>query len=279
MLSEALMPCFGRAVNENDLGATLEKHLADWLYPEFNVQAFDVNADANCYNITVAYSPLQIKTIDDKKKPVECTANLSLSFKVYADGTVEGVESLNDGGNLNAAIMIPRFGMEFAMPGEYSVFEFYGKGPFENYCDRNSAALVGRYVQRVEDQYHWGYARPQESGTKTELKWIKVTDDNGAGLMITADKKFSASALPLSRRHLDLSITGGGRREGGDQRHSLDLKILACENTRSLGKTYVNFDLMQTGVATVNSWGALPRPEHRVKGEQEFRFIIRPTDN
>ena len=165
------------------------------------------------------------------------------------------------------------------MPGEDSTFEVYGKGPFENYCDRNSAAVVGHYVQRVEDQYHWGYARPQESGTKTDIKWMKVTDENGTGLMVTSDVKFSASALPLSRRQLDMSITGGGRREGGDQRHSLELKKLVCENARSLGKTYVNFDLMQSGMACVNSWSALPRPEHRVKGEQEFRFILRPTDN
>ena len=279
MVANALMPCFGRAVNENDLGAKLEKRLADWLYPEFKVNSFDVKVETNCYNITVTYAPLQIKTINDKKKPVECTANVSLAFKVYADGTVEGLEKLTDGGNLNAAIMIPRFGMEFAMPGEYSVFEFYGKGPFENYCDRNSAAMTGHYVQRVEDQYHWGYARPQESGTKTQLRWIRLADENGTGLMITSDVKFSASALPLSRRQLDLSITGGGRSEHGDQRHSLELKKLACENMRSHGKTYINFDLMQTGVATVNSWGALPRPEHRVKGEQEFRFIIRPIDN
>lgn len=278
-VSEPLSPCFGRAVTENDLGAKLEKHLADWLYPDFKVTSFDVKAEANCYNVTVAYAPLQIKTINDKKESVECTAALSLSFKVYADGTVEGVESLKDGGNLSEAIMIPRFGMEFAMPGEYSVFEFYGKGPFENYCDRNSAALIGHYVQRVEDQYHWGYARPQESGTKTQLRWMKVTDDNGTGLMITSDERFSASALPLSRRQLDMSITGGGRRDRGDQRHSLELKKLACENMRSLGKTYVNIDLMQMGLACINSWGAMPLPEHRVKGEQEFRFIIRPTDN
>jgi beta-galactosidase len=278
-VSEPLNPCFGRAVTENDLGAKLEKRLVDWLYPDFKVTSFDVKADANCYNVTVAYSPLQIKTVNDKKKPVECTADLSMSFKVYADGTVEGVETLKDGGNLSEAIMIPRFGMEFAMPGEYSVLEFYGKGPFENYCDRNSAALIGHYVQRVEDQYHWGYARPQESGTKTSLRWMKVTDDNGKGLMITSDERFSASALPLSRRQLDMSITGGSRQDRGDQRHSLELKKLACENMRSLGKTYINFDLMQMGLGSINSWGALPRPEHRVKGEQEFRFIIRPTDN
>ena len=166
------------------------------------------------------------------------------------------------------------------MPGEYSVFEFYGKGPFENYCDRNSAATTGHYVQRVEEQYHWGYARPQESGTKTQLRWIKLTDENGTGLMITADETFSASALPLSRRQLDLSVTGGGRSDNGDQRHSLELKKLACEGMRSLGKTYVNFDLRQMGLGCVNSWGQWPIDEYMIPAaEYEFFFALRPVNN
>jgi beta-galactosidase len=187
---------------------------------------------------------------------------------------------MTDGGKLAECLTLPRFGMEFAMPGDYSVFEFYGKGPFENYSDRNSAAVVGHYVQRVEDQYNWSYARPQESGTKTELKWIKLADDNGSGLVIASDVKFSASALPLSRRQLDLSVTGGSRWDSGDQRHSLDLKKLAFENVRSLGNTYVNFDLMQMGVGCVDSWGALPRSEYMITGDAfEFKFVIIPTEN
>ena len=280
MVSEPLLPCFGRAVNENDIGAKFHKKLAAWLYPEFKVAAFDVKESANGYTVTVKYEPLKISTVNGKSSPMDCVAEVSMTYNIYADGTIEGVESMTDGGNLASVGTLPRFGMEFAMPGEYSVFEFFGKGPFENYCDRNSAAMMGHYVQRVEDQYHWGYVRPQESGTKTELKWVKVTDDNGKGLMITSDVKFSASALPLSRRQLDLSLTGGERKENGDVRHSLDLKKLACEGERSLGKTYVNFDLKQMGVACVNSWGAWPREEHLVKGDAfTFRFIISPVNN
>ena len=280
MVSEPLLPCFGRAVNENDIGAKFHKKLAAWLYPELKVAAFDVKETENSYCVRIVYEPLKLSTINGKSSPLDCVANVSMTYNIYYDGTIEGVESMTDGGNLAQAGTLPRFGMEFAMPGEYSVFEFFGKGPFENYCDRNSAALVGHYVQRVEDQYHWGYVRPQESGTKTELKWIKVTDDNGKGLMITSDIKFSASALPLSRRQLDLSLTGGERKENGDVRHSLELKKLACEGQRSLGKTYVNFDLKQMGVACVNSWGAWPREEHLVKGDAfTFRFIILPVNN
>ena len=280
MVSEPLLPCFGRAVNENDVGAKFHKTLSSWLYPDLKVASFDVKEKENGYCVTVEYEPLNLLTVNGKNSPLECAAGLSMIYNVYADGTVEGVETLTDKGNLASAATLPRFGMEFAMPGEYSVFEFFGKGPFENYCDRNSAALVGHYVQRVEDQYHWGYVRPQESGTKTELKWIKVTDDNGKGLMITSDVRFSASALPLGRRQLDLSLTGGERKDDGDVRHSLDLKKLACEDMRSLGKTYVNFDLKQMGVGCINSWGAWPREEHLIKGDAfTFRFIISLVNN
>lgn len=279
-VSEPLMPCFGRAVTENDLGAQLEKKQSGWLYPQFKVEEFTVLPQGNHYLVNISFAPFRTNPADWKQKDLECLAKVYMTFKVYADGSVEGLEQMSDAGNLDKAHMLPRFGMEFAMPGEYSVFEFYGKGPFENYSDRNSAAVVGHYRQRVEDQYHWGYARPQESGTKTCLKWMKVLDDNGKGLMITSDARFSASALPLSRRMLDMSITGGGRSDGGDQRHSLELKREACENHRSLGNTYINFDLVQMGLGCINSWGALPRQEYRIKAQpMEFRFVLTPVNN
>ena len=280
MIAEALMPCFGRAITENDYGAHFHTRLGDWFYPDFKVEGFDVEAAQNHYVVTTRFAPLKVNTIRSKKEKVECVAELSLTFKVYADGTIEGVEDMKDGGNLTQAATLPRFGMEFAMPGEYSVLDFFGMGPFENYADRNSASLMGHYTQRVEDQYHWGYARPQESGTKTELKWMKMTDENGTGLMITSDVKFSASALPLSRRQLDLSITGGGRGDGGDQRHSLELRKLAYENARSLGKTYVNFDLRQMGLGCEDSWGAWPEPQYLIKGgPMTFYFVVSPVNN
>lgn len=279
-ISEPLMPCFGRAMTENDLGAQFEKKLSGWLYPEFAVRDFTVRKNDDNYLVTVVFAPFAVNPGPGQSAQDKYLAEVSMSYTIYADGTVAGVETLSDGGNLTRAAMLPRFGMELAMPGEYSVLEFYGKGPFENYCDRNSAALVGHYVQRVEDQYHWGYVRPQESGTKTGLKWMKVTDDNGTGLMITSDVKFSASALPLGRKMLDMSITGGGRRDKGDQRHSLELKKAACENHRSLGMTYINFDRMQMGLGCVNSWGAWPREEYLLKAQpMEFRFVLRPVSN
>lgn len=133
---------------------------------------------------------------------------------------------------------------------------------------------MGHYVQRVEDQYHYGYARPQESGTKTQLKWMKVLDDNGAGFEITSDVKFSGSALPFSAKQMDV------RSNGTNQFHSLELKAAAQENIRSLGKTYVNFDLRQMGLGCVNSWGRWPRQDYLIPAaEYEFFFVLSPVNN
>ncbi len=262
LVSEPLMPNFARACTENDLGARLDQRQAMWRFPEFRVASFNVEEQETNCKVEIAY------------EPIAGAAAVSMTYYVYADGTIAAVESLKDAGKLAEAPMLPRFGMEFAMPGEFSNLEYFGYGPFENYSDRNSSALMGHYVQRVEDQYHYGYARPQESGTKTQIKWMKVLDDNGTGFEITSDVKFSASALPFSAKQMDV------RMKGTDQYHSLELKAAAQENTRSLGKTVVNFDLRQMGLGCVNSWGRLPREEYQIPAaEYEFFFVLRPVNN
>ncbi len=262
LMISPLVPCFGRAANENDLGAGQDKRLAVWRNAEFKVASFNVEETDFCYRVNVEYAPIGE------------TALVKMVYDVYADGTIAAKEAMTDAGKLADAVMLPRFGMEMAMPGDFSTFEFFGFGPHENYIDRNSSALMGHYVQRVEDQYHYGYVRPQESGTKTGLKWMKVIDDNGAGFEISSDVKFSASALPFNWKEMDVRMLGN------NQAHSLELKALANENDRSNGRTWVNFDLAQMGLACVNSWGAWPLEEHRVKAQPyEFNFILKPVNN
>ena len=262
MVESALMPNFARAATENDFGAGQEKRMDHWRNAEFNVEDFSVEATDSCYRVTVKYAPIRD------------FAYVRMSYNVYADGVVEAVEEFKDAGNLENGKLINRIGMEFAMPGKYSTFEFFGLGPFENYCDRSSSALMGHYVQRVEDQYHYGYVRPQESGTKTQLKWMRVLDDNGTGFEITSDVKFSASALPFHWKEMDVKMLGN------KQAHSLELKKYAYEGQRALGRTWVNFDLTQMGLGCVNSWGAWPRMEHLViPQEYTFRFVLRPVNN
>ncbi len=262
MIKSPLVPCFARAAVENDLGAGQDKRLKMWRDAVLEVDSFTVSESGDSYHVEVVF------------KPISEAAAVSVGYDIYADGTIAATESLGDAGKLADAPVMPRFGMELAMPGDYSTFEFFGFGPFENYADRCSAALMGHYVQRVEDQYHYGYVRPQESGTKTMIKWMKVLDDNGAGFEITSDVKFSASALPFRWSEMDVRILND------NQAHSLELKKLAFENERSRGMTWVNFDLAQMGLGCVDSWGAWPRDEYLVKAQPyDFRFILRPVSN
>jgi beta-galactosidase len=252
----------------------MDRVLSVWRFPEFKVASFDVEQTEDCYKVNVVYSPLTRTVSMQGSSEVQDVAVVKVCYEVYADGTIAAVESLEDAGRLSELRSIPRFGMQLAMPGEFSNLEFFGLGPHENYIDRASSARMGHYVQRVEDQYHYGYARPQESGTKTQVKWMTVTDDNGAGFEITSDVKFSASALPFSAAEMDV------RAQGNNQAHSLELKRLAHENERSLGKTWVNFDLAQMGLGCINSWGAWPMEQYRIKPEpMSFRFVLRPIGN
>jgi len=262
LVESPLEPCFGRAAIENDLGAGQDRRLAIWRNADLKVASFNVEKADFCYRVIVEYAPIGEAAL------------VKMVYDVYADGVIAAKEEMTDAGKLAETIMLPRFGMQFAMPGEFSTFEFFGLGPHENYIDRASSALMGHYVQRVEDQYHYGYVRPQESGTKTQIKWMRVLDDNGAGFEITSDVKFSASTLPFNWKEMDVRMLGN------NQAHSLELKALAHENNRSAGKTWVNFDLAQMGLACVNSWGAWPREEHRVNAQPyEFNFVLRPVNN
>ena len=277
LISSPLRPNFTRGITENDLGPDMDKAQEIWRTAEFRTASFEVSEEKDCHKVSVTY------------EPIGNVGKVKMIYNIYGDGCIEGAEILEDAGSLSEAPCLPRFGMKFAMPGQFSNLDFYGLGPDENYCDRYSSSLMGHYTQRVEEQYNYNYARPQESGTKTRLKWWKVTDDRGYGFEITASERFSASALPLSTETLDIKAyplkkywsdiydfpTPSGRPD--HQIHSLELKAQAFENQRSLGKTWICFDLAQQGVGGIDSWKSWPLPQHLVPAhEMCFRFNLRP---
>lgn len=276
MLCEPLLPEFGRAPVENDLGARLDEKLALWRYVDLELKSMTVNM--------VSEEGTGVAKVDVEYLPVAGdVATVRMSYLIYPDGSVRGCESMRDAGKLQEAPVMFRYGMKFAMPGRWSELDFYGKGPWENYSDRNSAALVGRYRQTVNEQYHYGYVRPQESGTKTGMKFFRILDTGGTGLEISSDVRFSASALPFSIAQLDCIKDGDkpGKAANdyirGKQSHSLNLKAAAHEQDRSNGVTYVNFDLMQMGVGGINSWGSWPLEAYLIRPEErDFNFVIRP---
>ena len=254
LISNPMLPCFDRALTENDLGAGFQRRFALWRNIDFKVASISSKKVDDSFEVEVAFAPI------DGKGTVKVT------YYVEPDGKVGVAESLEDAGGLSDAQYLFRFGMRFAMPGQYSDLDFFGLGPWENYADRNSSALLGRYRQRVEDQYHYGYVRAQESGTHTGLRWLDIVDESGTGLKLWSPSSFSASALPFSLEDLDTHV------------HSLELKAKAHEDDRSRGMTYVHVDLAQMGVGGITSWGTWPLKEYLLPAQPyAFQFLLAPV--
>ena len=266
LLSAPLMPCFNRAPVENDLGAGLQFRQGLWRNPAFEVKDFSITPQESSCLVEVTYAP------------IGGVAAVSVFYYMAADGSLSVVESLSDAGGLSDAPDLFRFGMRFAMPGAYDTVDFFGLGPWENYVDRCSAALLGRYRQKVADQYHYGYVRTQESGTHTGLRFFRVLDGDGNGLELASAVDFSASALPFSLEQLDVAAPEGDTRQKnhnnqyGIPRHPQEL--------RPTGNTYVHVDAVQMGVGGIDSWGAMPLEQYRIPAApREFRFVLRPVVN
>jgi hypothetical protein len=156
---------------------------------------------------------------------------------------------------------LPRFGVRFALPGKFDNVAWYGRGPHENYIDRNTAAFVDLYESKVSEQY-FPYVRPQENGYKTNVRWMTLTDDSGHGLLIDGMPLFSGSALHNSIEDYDQGSKHNNR-------HTTDIK--------PQDKVFVAVDLGQMGVGGDNSWGALPHPQYLLPaGDYSFRFRLKP---
>lgn len=156
---------------------------------------------------------------------------------------------------------LPRFGVRFAMPGNFENLEWFGRGPHENYCDRNSSAFVDLYESTVGKQY-FPYIRPQENGYKTDLRWMILANDSGNGLLIDGQPLFSGSALHNSIEDFDQGIKK-------NYRHTIDII--------EQDKVFVTIDMMQMGVGGDDSWGAMPHPQYLIPAnDYSFKFKLIP---
>jgi beta-galactosidase len=149
----------------------------------------------------------------------------------------------------------PRVGVQFRMPATLDRIRWYGRGPWESYADRKSAALVGEWRGMLADQYH-GYARPQESGTKQDVRWIDVTRGDGAGVRVAGDRPLAVNALPFP--YADLM------EKPASQAHSSDI--------RPHGDGTLLIDAAQSGVGGDTGWSLDGRPH------MKYRVPLKPID-
>ena len=248
-----LKPNFWRAVTDNDKGAQLQKKFRVWRAPALNLQTITASKVKVGKNVNAV-----VKAVYDMP---DVKAALTITYTIAPDGTM-GVEQTMDATEGEKVSDMFRFGMLMQLPFQMDNSTFYGRGPIENYIDRKGSQNVGIYTQTAEEQF-FPYIRPQETGTKSDIRWWQQTDKAGKGFRITSGNLFSASALHYSIDDLDDG-------EEKEQRHSYEVPQSKY--------TELCIDKEQFGVGGENSWGAWPLPQHRLGyADKTFSFVISPV--
>lgn len=241
-----LKPDFWRACTDNDFGSNTQTLSAAWNNPTIELKDFTQKEDGS------VVADLYVKEAD---------ATLKLTYSLNDKGELLVSQDMQVNPNAENKPNLLRYGMELQMPKEYDKVVFYGKGPHENYIDRNNSEMLGVFTQQVEDQYY-PYIRPQELGNKTEVRYWKVLAQSGEGLEFFSNEPMECSSL----NYLTSDLYRGAVKH---QEHSGDL------TPRDL--TAVHISKRQMGLGCINTWGELPMKKYMMPYQNySFKFVIRP---
>ena len=244
-----LIPNFWRAGTDNDYGADLQIKYKVWKNPAINLKSLKATVENKQVVVRAEYDMPDV------------TAKLSLTYIINNEGAIKVTQQMKATEGAKVSDMF-RFGMQMQMPKDMDYSTYYGRGPIENYADRNHSTFIGLYQQTAAEQAY-SYIRPQETGTKSDIRWWKQTTCGGSGLDFASDGPFYASALHYSIESLD----------NGDQKsqmHTPEVPLVDYTN--------VCIDKVQMGLGCITSWGTLPLEQYRLHyGDYEFSFIMNPV--
>ncbi len=247
----ALRPNFWRAPTDNDFGAHLQKRYAAWKNPQFLLTSLRTSRENGLAVVVADYTMPSV------------SGRLTMTYTVSNLGAVKVSEKFTADPEAKVSDMF-RFGVVVPLRRDLERLEYYGRGPVENYADRKSSADLGIYRQSVSEQFY-PYIRPQETGTKSDIRWWRLTDPTGFGIEVTADAPFSASALHYTIESLD----------EGEEKHNLHPVDIAESPLTNLC-----IDKQQMGLGCVTSWGTLPRREYLMPCvDREFTFMLTPISH
>lgn len=248
MLISGLRPNFRRAPTDNDVGCRMYEKCKPWFQATDNQIIKSIKAEKKDENtIHISVNTL----LPDAKSELNC------DYFIQGNGTIKICNNLISD---SLQPFIPRLGMTFQMPSNITNVEWFGRGPFENYSDRKAAAFVGRYSSSIDSMYI-PYARPQETGYRTNVRWVKLINNKGVGISISGKPDLGFSALPYTYDDLK-----GFEHKG---KHGLLL------DKRNLVE--VNIDYKQSGVGGDDSWWTWPMEKYLIKaGNYNWEYEISP---
>lgn len=262
MLLQGLRPNFWRAPTDNDLGNKMQEWGQHWQTAGAQKQLLSFEVAENEGYFTDLSARYQLPG-----------ATLALQYRVHPDGVLH-VHYRYDPDTAAQLPKIPRIGLSLRVPPEFQFMSWYGRGPHESYWDRKTSAAVGLYKGTVWEQFY-AYTRPQESGNKTDVRWMRLTDAEGRGWeMRSAGAPLSASAWPFAQEDLDF-VAGKGASASGlvpnVSKHGADIV--------PRGFITWNIDLLQMGVGGDNSWGAPVHDAYTIAANRvwEYGFWLRPV--
>ena len=243
-------PNFWRAPTDNDYGYQMQKRLAVWRYAGSTLQLINYNIDKNNNN------KVSIEYVYSLPK---AESKLTLVYSVYGSGVI-AIDYDFKIGTKNVP-MIPRLGLMMVLPEGYENVTWFGRGPWENYIDRNNAAFIDKYSTTVTEMFY-PYPSVQETGYRTDTRWVSVTNKNGTGWLLIGDVPIGFSALHFSPEDLTFKKRG--------TKHPVELTPRA--------ETYLNIDHKMMGVGGDNSWGAKPHSNYSIApGNYNFRLVLKPV--
>ena len=180
-----------------------------------------------------------------------------MTWHFKTDGTIDIGNAVSPYGHMPEAL--PRLGLSLVLVPEYETMEWYGRGPWENYVDRNTASFMGRYVSTVTEQYE-EYVRPQDNGYKSDVRWVEFKTDDGRGVRFEADVPLFVQALHFNWADLEYA-----RHRNGQER------IVNIREPRK--EIMLNLDIRQLGLGGASCG---PRPMDKyIFPLQEEKWTVR----
>ncbi|WP_026653270.1 glycoside hydrolase family 2 TIM barrel-domain containing protein [Butyrivibrio proteoclasticus] len=259
-LEDAPRPNFWRAPTDNDMGNRMPSRYAQWKAASLYQQRGPIVEDSIGYVNGDFEDAVQYPIIEEDENSVSLKFKLFLpttpassvyvTYNVTGDGRVWVKEEFEP---VKGLTPMPEFGMLFRLPVELQNVEYYGNGPKENYIDRNRGAKLGIYKDKTTEMME-NYLVPQETGNRTGVRWAKVTDYKGRGLLFEAPETMNFSALPYTPEELESA------------KHPYELPRVF--------KTIVRCSLVQMGIAGDDTWGAKTHPEFLLPNDKPLTFVF-----